>query len=63
MTREQATREATEIANRDRIRMVVTFDPYAENADETQNFGFFPESAIEIFSHENVEETIVPAAE
>ena len=60
MTKEQATDEATEIAKNDGIRMVVTFDPYAENEDDTQNFGYFPQAAIEIFSHEEVIDTIEP---
>jgi hypothetical protein len=60
MTKKQATSEATEIAKRDGIRMVVTFDPYAEEADDTQKFAYFPERAIQIFAHEEVIDTIEP---
>ena len=60
MTKEQATTEATIVANRDGIRMVVTFDPYAETEDETQKFGYFPEAATKIFKYEEVIETIKP---
>ena len=60
MTKQKATDEATEIAKRDGIRMVVTFDPYAETDDDTQKFGYFPQRAIEIFSHEEVIDTIEP---
>lgn len=58
MTREQATTEATEIAHRNGIQMVVTFDPYAENLDESQNYGYHPHAAVGIFNHEEVVETI-----
>jgi hypothetical protein len=58
MTKKQATTEATEIANRDRIRMVVTENPYAENEDET--FGYCPAAAASIFKYEKVLETIEP---
>lgn len=60
MTREQATKEATEIAERDGIHMVVTFNPYADNPDETQNYGYFPSDASGIFKYEKVLETIQP---
>ncbi len=58
MTKEQATIEATEIAHRDGIRMVVTENPYAENEDET--FGYFPAGAVSIFKYEKVLDTIEP---
>jgi len=58
MTLLQAVREATEIAKRDRIRMVVTFNPYAENPDETQKYSYFPHSAKHIFKYERVVDTI-----
>ncbi len=58
MTKDQATTEATEIARRDRIQMVVTFDPYAENLDESQNYGYHPHAAVGIFIHEEVVDTI-----
>ena len=60
MTKEQATKEATKIAHRDKIQMVVTFNPYAENLDESQNFGYHPHAAIGIFKHEKVVDTIRP---
>ena len=60
MTRERATKEAREIAERDGIRMVVTIDPYAENPDVTQNYGYFPNAATGIFRYEKVVETIEP---
>ncbi len=62
MTREQAVDEATAIAEREGIRMVVTFDPYAENQDETQNFNYFPKAATGIFKYEKIKATIEPGA-
>lgn len=60
MTKKQAIEEAKEIAKRDGIQMVVTFDPYAENPDETQNYGYHPYAAVGIFKHEEVVKTIRP---
>jgi hypothetical protein len=60
MTKEQATEEATEIAKRDGIRMVVTFNPYEEEFDDRDKFGYFPEGATHIFKYEKVVETIEP---
>jgi len=54
--------EAKEVAEREGIRMVVTFDPYAENQDETQNFNYFPSAATGIFKYEKIEATIEPGA-
>ena len=50
MTKEQAIREAKEIAKNDGIRMIVTFDQYAEY--ETDQWGYIPAAAKSIFSHE-----------
>lgn len=61
MTREQATREARQIAESDRIEMVVTFNPYTdESVDDAEKYGFFPARAKHIFRHEEVIETIKP---
>ena len=57
MTKEEATAEATKVANDDNIVMVVTFNPYDEEEDK---FGFFPEGATKIFKFDEVIETIYP---
>ena len=58
MTKEQATEEATEIATRDGICMVVTFNPYAEVEEEAEKYSYFPASAVHIFKYEEVVDTI-----
>ena len=57
MTKEQATAEATKVANDDNIVMVVTFNPYDE---EPAQYGYFPEGATKIFKFDEVIETIYP---
>jgi sugar/nucleoside kinase (ribokinase family) len=58
MTKEQATTEAARIAKSDGIRMVVTFNPYAETLDESEKFGYHPLAAVDIFKYEKVVDTI-----
>ena len=58
MTREQATTEATQIATTDGIRMVVTFNPYGEEPDAADRYGYCPAAAARIFAHEEVVATI-----
>lgn len=58
MTREEATKQATEIANRDGIAMVVTENPYAEH--ESERISYYPAKATAIFKMETVLETISP---
>ena len=60
MTKKRATIEATKIANRDGIRMVVTWDPYAENSEASEAYGYFPKRAAGIFNLEEIVETIDP---
>jgi hypothetical protein len=48
MTKEQAIREATEIAVNDNIRMIVTFNQYAEY--ETDEWAYYPAAARSIFA-------------
>ena len=60
MTQEQATEEATEIAKRDGIRMVVTYNPYEEEFFDRDKFGYFPEVATSIFKYEKVVSRINP---
>ena len=60
MTKKRAMKEATEIAKRDGIRMVVTWDPYAENPVASENYGYFPKRAAGIFNLEEIVETIEP---
>jgi len=62
MTKERAIKEATEIADRDKILMAVTFNPYGEN-DEAENYGYFPKRASGIFMYEETVETIRPKGE
>ena len=55
MTREQATREALDVARSERVDMVVTFNPYDDEAETNADaFGYFPASAHRIFKHETV---------
>jgi len=58
MTKEQATSGATRIAKSDGIRMVVTFNPYAETLEESEKFGYHPLAAVDIFPYEEVVATI-----
>jgi len=61
MTQAQATTEATEIAKRDGIDMVVTFNPYDEEEEfDRDKFGYFPERATSIFKFEKVISRINP---
>lgn len=60
MTREQAVKEATEIAQNDGVRMAVTFNEYDEAPCESEKFGYFPAAAASIFKHEKVVEVIEP---
>jgi hypothetical protein len=58
MKEAQAKKEANKIASRDQIRMVVIFNPYAEEPEEAERFGFYPETAARIFLHDKTIETI-----
>lgn len=58
MTKEQATKEATEIATRDGICMVVTYDRYAEVEEDDEKYNYFPAAAVHIFKYEEVVDTI-----
>jgi hypothetical protein len=60
MTEEQATKEATEIAKRDGIRMVVTYNPYEEEFFDRDKYGYIPEGATHIFKYEKVISRINP---
>jgi hypothetical protein len=60
MTQEQATKEATEIAKRDGIDMVVTFNQYDEALYDWDKFGYFPSGATTIFKYEKVVSRINP---
>jgi hypothetical protein len=50
MTKEQAILEAKKIAREDGIRMIVTFNPYAEY--KTDEWSYLPAAAKSIFSHD-----------
>ncbi len=63
MNREQATNEAKAIARRDGVTMAVTFEPYMEELDEAQKYGFMPLEATHIFKYEKTVETIRPPGE
>jgi prolyl-tRNA editing enzyme YbaK/EbsC (Cys-tRNA(Pro) deacylase) len=62
MTKTQATKEAREIADRDRIRMVVTYNPYAETEDEAEKYGYHPHRVAKaaIFAYDEIVKTIRP---
>ncbi len=60
MLKKQAMIGAQKVADREGLRMVVTFDPYAENGDTSQNYGYFPARATGIFMLEEKVETIDP---
>lgn len=62
MTKETALRQAQEDATRYDLTIVVTFNPYGEDAEE-QNYGYIPEGARKIFFHEEVVATILPKKE
>lgn len=59
MTKEQASKEAKEVAERDKLDMVVTFNPYGEEESDDEKFGYFPAGAVSIFKYEEVVETIL----
>ena len=63
MRQAQATEEAIETAKRDGIRMVVTFNPYEDEFDDRDKFGYFPEGATSIFKYEKVISRINPQGE
>jgi len=58
MTLTQAVKEATEVAKRDGIKMVVTFNRYAEADYEWQKYSYHPDAARHIFKYERVIDTI-----
>lgn len=58
MTREKASAEATEIAERDGVDMVVARDPYSEEPDDAEKFEYYPASAASIFVHHEIVERI-----
>ena len=68
MTKEAAIAEATEIANRDRIVMVVTVNPYEETENDEEKYNFFPRGVLDrmhrigAFKYDEVVETIKPEA-
>lgn len=60
MSKESAIKEATEIANKDGITMVVTFNEYAEY--ETDQYGYYPAVAFPVVEKfEVIVETIKPS--
>ena len=62
MSKETAIAEATKIANKDNIVMVVTFNEYAEY--ETDQYGYYPATAFPIVEKfERIVETIEPSAD
>lgn len=60
MRQAQATEEAIETAKREGIRMVVTYNPYEEEFDDRDKFGYLPEGAVTIFKYEKVISRINP---
>ena len=58
MREERAILEAQQVSDEDGIRMVVTFDPYAEFPSE--EWGYMPADAIEIFKYHEIRHTISP---
>ena len=58
MSKESAIKEATEIANKDNIIMVVTFNKYAEF--ESEEFGYYPAVAHACVPHEEIIHRIIP---
>ena len=63
MTQGEASREAREIADREGIAMVVTFNPYDERTLEDRDncYGYMPKASFYIVAgHETVVETIGP---
>jgi len=58
MTLTEAVKEATEVAKRDGIKMVVTFNRYADEADEWNKYSYHPDAAKHIFKYERVVDTI-----
>jgi hypothetical protein len=58
MSKERAIKEATEIANKDNIVMVVTFNPFAEFDSEV--YGYYPAVAHACVPHEEIIEIIKP---
>ena len=63
MTREQATKEAREIADEDGVLMCVTYNVYSEEPDREERYGYHPAAAQHIFMYETVLETIEPEGE
>lgn len=62
LTREAATNEAREIANKDNIVMAVIFNPYHESAEsDDEKYGYHPLAALPIFHHHKLIETVHPA--
>ena len=60
MSKQTAITEATEIANKDNIVMVVTFNEYAEY--ETDQYGYYPAVAFPVVEgFEVIVETIKPS--
>lgn len=57
-TETAAIEGAKEEAAKNGIRMAVTFNPYAEHDHEA--WGYCPEAAAAIFSHEEVRKTVDP---
>jgi hypothetical protein len=60
MTREQAVKEATQIARDDGVRMAVTFNQYDEEPNDREKFGYFPAAAASIFKLDKIVEVIEP---
>ena len=56
---ESAQAEATEHG----INILVTYNPYAEEADSRERYGYHPESAKHIFKYETAVSLITPENE
>lgn len=60
LTKDQARDEATKIANAENIIMVVLYERYAEEPDDSLKFGYCPKNQAKAFMHDEVVETIHP---
>lgn len=60
MTKREARIEARKVANQDGILMAITFNPYAEEEEEDQKYGFVPLKATKLLKHEEVVEVMEP---
>lgn len=60
MTRETAMARAQVEADLLGVTLIVTYNPYGEGEHESDNYGYLPEGALKIFTHETVVATISP---